>query len=141
MKILNRIQWEIIQIALDPNVSDQEVSDLFVEEMQALFSPEQPSNAWDMYGRSSEKRLTTEIMAQELNDCMTMLENVQTKVQILKERINATTVKKEIEEQLSKELLPKEALASAYATRDQQVMVQQKQKTKQSSRCSNKRRS
>jgi hypothetical protein len=55
LKMLTLVQWEIVKIVLDPRVSDEQVSQLFVEEMQDIFCPEQPAEADEMYGGANKQ--------------------------------------------------------------------------------------
>lgn len=134
MKMLNLVQWEVIKVFLDPNVSDEEASCMFIEEMQDLFAPAQATEAYDMYGKSNKKFPTEQVLQQELNNCMNLLMAVVDQVGVLKKRIDIERVRKELEELISKELLPEETLSPANETLDQQVQVQQKQKQKMKQR-------
>lgn len=134
LEIINMIQWEIVKILLDFDISDQEVSDLFVEELEAIFSPKQPVTAYEMYGKSSEEKPTLEILMQEINDSLAMLENAQKKAIILKERINNKLLRNTLEGQIEKKLLPETAMAPISSSHDQQVQVQQQQRTRQQQR-------
>ena len=130
LKMLTQVQWEIIKIVLDPSVSNQEVSEMFIDEMQELFCPEQPTEAYGMYGAANREAKIEEIMQKELNDCMTLLKNVTSKVPLLQRRIDSAAIEKELQELIAKQLLPETAQEPANETLDQHVQVQQKQKQK-----------
>jgi hypothetical protein len=131
LKMLTLVQWEIVKIVLDPSVSNEQVSQLFVEEMQNIFCPEQPTEAHAMYGGVNTQTPTEQILKKEMEDCLSLLNHVRDKVELLKQRIDPKEIEKQIKGLIAEELVPETALAPANETLDQFVQVQQKQKTKQ----------
>ena len=130
LKMLNMIQWEIIKILLDPQISNEQVSQLFVEEMLDIFCPEQPTEAHAMYGGANRQTPTEQLLKKELQDCLSLINKLSEKVELIKQRIDPAEIEKQIKALIADELLPETALASANESLDQFVQVQQKQKQK-----------
>jgi hypothetical protein len=130
-KMLNLVQWQVLQVLLDPSVSNEEASNLFADEMKDLFSPSQATTAYELYGKVNEIIPTDDVMQKEKKYCLSLLKAILDKVPFLNKRIDYSAVEHQLDRLLEKELLPESALSASSENKDQRVQVQQKQRTQE----------